>query len=146
GVGNTTQPPVSVTLGSAYPVDVSGTLTLSFNSAFGGGDDMKKFSNGSRTVGFTVPAGSTQATFPNAPNAAVIRGTGAGTITLTATIKAAGTDIPPTPAPTRTIVINPSVPVITGVTIQQISGGINVIVTGYSSTREISSGLFHFTV
>jgi hypothetical protein len=36
--------------------------------------------------------------------------------------------------------------VITSVALQQVTGGINVIVTGYSNTREVSTGLFHFTV
>jgi hypothetical protein len=44
------------------------------------------------------------------------------------------------------VTIDPAVPVITSVTLQQVSGGLNVVVTGYSNTREVSSGGFTFTV
>jgi hypothetical protein len=77
---------------------------------------------------------------------AIVTGTVAGTITLTASMSAGGLDITPSPAPTKTITIAPAVPVITSVTLQQVTGGLNVVVTGYSNTREVSSGTFAFTV
>jgi hypothetical protein len=36
--------------------------------------------------------------------------------------------------------------VISSVALTQVTGGLNVVVTGYSNTREISSGSFTFTV
>ncbi len=144
GLGSTTQPAVSVTLSSPVAKDVTGTLTLSFVSSVGGTDNMIRFSNGALTLNFQIPAGTTTATFPTAPNVAVITGTVAGTITLQVT--ASTSDGINLPAPPQTIVENPARPVITSVTLQQVSGGVSVVVTGYSNTREVSKGLFHFTV
>lgn len=147
GVGTTTQPPVSLTLGAPFPLDLTGVLTLTFASSAGGTDDMVRFiPSGGRTLPFVVPANSTQATFPSAPNAALITGTVAGTITLKASLTAGGQDVTPSPAPTKTITIAPAVPVITSVALTQVTGGLNVVVTGYSNTREVSSGSFTFTV
>jgi len=145
GLGTATQPPVSVTLGAPYPLEITGLITLTFTSSVGGTDDMVRFSNGSRTLEYIVRANQTQATFPTAPNAAIVTGTVAGTITLTATMNAGGQDITPTPPPTKTITIDPAVPVITLVALQQTGGGLTVLVTGYSNTREVSSGTFTFT-
>jgi len=61
-------------------------------------------------------------------------------------MSAGGQNITPSPAPTNTITINSAVPVITSVALQQVSGGINVVVQGYSNTREVSSGSFTFSV
>jgi hypothetical protein len=146
-VGNTTQPGVSLTIGGPYPVDITGVLTLTFASSVGGADGGEaRFSNGTRSLAFTITANTTQATFPTAPNAAVLPGTVAGTITLTASMTASGQDITPSPTPTKTITIDPAVPVITSVTLQQVTGGVSVVVSGYSNTREVSSGSFTFTV
>ena len=48
-----------------FPVPVTGALTLTFLSSVGGGDDdnMKVFSNGLRTLGYSVPAGTTPGDF-----------------------------------------------------------------------------------
>lgn len=147
GLGSTAQPAVSLSTGTPYPLEITGSLTLTFAPLPGGTDGGEaRFSNGTRSLAFTVPANTTQATFPTAPNAAVLTGTVAGTITLTASMKAGGQDITPSPAPTKTITIDSAVPVITSVALQQVSGGITVVVTGYSNTRDVSSGTFSFTV
>jgi Putative Ig domain len=147
GVGGGTQPPVSLTLGSAFPLAISGVMTLNFTSSVGGTDDMVRFNNGQRTLNFTVPQGQTQATFTGVSTAAVVPGTVAGTITVQVTSLTAGdSSILPSPAPSRTITIDSAVPVINSVTVQQSSATVTVVVTGYSNTREISGGLFHFDV
>jgi len=61
-------------------------------------------------------------------------------------MSAGGQDITPSPAPTKTISLDSAVPVISSVILQQVTGGLNVVVTGYSNTREVSSGSFTFTV
>lgn len=137
------QPAVTVTLAGAYPVDLTGTITLTFQSAVGGDDQLIQFTTGGRTVNFTIPAGSTQAVF-SATNVAVQTGTVAGTITLTTTLKAGTTDVTPTPPPAKTIVIDPSAPVLTKVVLNRSSSSIEVLVTGYSTTREITQGTFQF--
>jgi hypothetical protein len=133
------QPQVGIGLASAYPVGISGTLTLTFQSSVGGDDQSVRFSNSSRTVNFTIPAGSTQA-----GAGSLLTGTTAGTIKLTASLQASGTDITPSPAPSKTTVITASAPVISAVALQSSGTTLTVIVTGYSTTRDMVSGLFHF--
>jgi hypothetical protein len=145
-LGNTTQPAVGLTLGTPYPLEITGFLTLSFASAAGGTGEEVRFSNGSRSLEFIVRPNATQAIFPTVQNAAIIPGTVAGTITTTASMSAGGQDITPSPAPTRTITIAAAVPVINSVALQQVTGGVNVVVTGYSNTREVSSGSFTFAL
>src|SRR5262249_21041982 len=110
--GSGQQPPLSITLSTPASVDVTGTLTLTFVSSVGGTDDMIRFSNGQRTIAFTIPAGSTNAVFSPA-NPTILTGTVAGTITLTAS----STSVAGTP---KTIVIDPAVPVIGAVALQQV--------------------------
>ena len=138
------QPQVTISLSGAYPVDVSGTITLTFASSVGGDDQMIQFSNGSRTLNFTVPAGSTQGVFSGVSSASVLTGTVAGSITLTVSLSAGGANITPNPPPTKTIVTSPTVPFIQTVSLVPGTGGFTVVVTGFSSTREVISGLFHF--
>jgi hypothetical protein len=132
------QPQVGVTISSAYPADITGTLTLTFQSSVGGDDQGVRFSNSTRTVSFTITAGSTQASAGS-----LLTGTTAGTITLTASLQSGGSDITPTPAPSKTVVIATSAPVISSVALQASGASLTVIVTGYSTTRDMVSGLFH---
>ena len=144
GLSSATQPAVSLSTNAPYPLEITGFLTLTFGPSADGGE--ARFSNGTRSLEFIVRANETDAIFPTAPNAAVLTGTVAGTITLTTSLSAGGQDITPSPAPTRTITIAADVPAITSVALQQVSGGLTVVVTGYSNTREVSSGSFAFTV
>jgi hypothetical protein len=134
------QPQVNITLSTPFTSDLTGTLTLAFQSSASGDDQTVRFSNGTRTLVFTVPSGATQA-----QAGVVLTGTLAGTITLTASLQAAGKDVTPSPAPGKTIVISPAAPVISSVTFQVSGNNLTAIVTGYSTTREMVSGLFHFT-
>ena len=134
GTGSGQQPNVAVTVSSPAAGDISGTLTLAFTSSTGGDDKLVGFSDGSRSIAFTIPKGSI-----TSPNVTVITGTVAGTITLTAKVLG-------NPDVIRIITIDPAVPVISQVALQQVTGGINVVVTGYSNTRAVSSGSFTFTV
>jgi hypothetical protein len=145
-----------VSISNAYPLAINnGKLTLAFASSVGGDDQMVRFSSGTCVVNgsshtcttpFAIPAGSTQASFSTGANVAVITGTVAGTITVTAQfIDAAGNDVTPSPAPTSTMVVNATVPGTPAVKITSPSPGtLNVTVTGFSSTRDMVSGLFHF--
>ena len=134
------QPQVNISLSTPFTSDLTGTLTLAFQSSAGGDDQTVRFSNGTRSLVFTVPAGNTQA-----QAGVMLTGTLAGTITLTASLQAAGKDVTPSPAPSKTIVISPGAPVITSVTFQASGSSLTAIVTGYSTTRDMVSGLFHFT-
>lgn len=138
------QPPMTISIASPYAVDISGTVTLAFQSSAGGDDQLVQFASGGRTAGFTIPAGSTQASFSGKPTLPFLTGTVAGTITLTLNFTASGTDITPNPPPTKTYSTNPTVPFISQVTLEQTPGGVTVVVTGFSSTREVASGTFTF--
>lgn len=135
GTGSGQQPGIGLSISAPTTGDLNGTLSLAFVSSVGGDDQTVRFApSGSRSIAFTIPQGRT-----TAPNATVITGTVAGTITLTASV-------PGNPDVINTIVIAPAVPVISSVALQQVTGGINVVVEGYSNTREVSSGSFTFTV
>ena len=138
---------MTVALSSPYSAALTGTLSVSFQSAVGGNPtEVTLFTSaGSFTsLAFNIAAGSTTAVFPNAP--VLDTGTVAGTITLTATLATAGgAPITPSPTPaTETIAIAPSAPVIQSVTFSNTAGSLAVVVTGYSTTREMVSGLFTF--
>jgi hypothetical protein len=139
------QPAVSLTLGSAFPAALTGTLSVSFQSATGGNPTEVQFitsGGGSTSANFSIGAGSTNAVFSGNPVLAT--GTVAGTITLTASLSANGVNVTPSPAPTQTITIAPSAPVIQSVNFSNTGSGLSVTVTGYSTTREMVSGLFTF--
>jgi hypothetical protein len=137
------QPTLSLQLASGYPLPLTGNITLTFASAQGNVDDPAiQFSTVGRTVPFTVPAGSTSAVFP--ANLSIDTGTVAGTITLALSFQAGGQDVTPSPAPTRTITIAAAAPVITAVTAQRTSSGIEVDVTGYSTPRSMTGATFQF--
>jgi len=148
------QLPVTVAIGTAYPVAISGALALTFapsvTPSTGVDDQMIQFASGSVcttgvphtcTINFTIPAGSTTPTFAAGANPTIITGTTAGTITLTTGLAVNGVSISST---TKTIVNTSGVPFISSVSFQQTPGGITVTVVGFSSTRDMVSGLFHF--
>jgi hypothetical protein len=148
-VGTTTQPAVSLSTGASYPLEITGFLTLTFTSSVGSPDGLEaRFSDGTRKLFFVVRPNTTQGLFTTVSNGtpAILPGTVAGVITLTVSMNAGGQDITPSPAPTTTITAVAAVPVINTVTLQQVTGGVSVVVTGYSNTREVSSGSFTFTV
>jgi hypothetical protein len=144
--GYSQQPAMTITLASAYSVDITGTVTLAFVSAVGGDDQMIQFVSPvtGRTAPFTIAAGSTQASFSGKSSLMFSTGTVAGTTTLTLEFTASGTDITPAPAPKTTYITNPTVPFISNVTLSQTTGGVTVVVTGFSSSRDMTSGSFVF--
>ncbi len=63
------QPELDVQLSSAYSLDITGSITLTFNSnAVNLSDDPSiQFSTGGRTLAFTIPAGQTSASWDSPP-------------------------------------------------------------------------------
>jgi hypothetical protein len=156
------QPGISVSLANPYPVDITGTLSLTFVSAVGVDDTNVQFSTGGRQVQFTIKAGDTAASIFQQPPAAgqttpttpasppqtslsLVTGTTAGNITLSAKAAASGSDITPSPAPVLTAQVPKLAPVITHLTMTAITGGVNISVSGYSTTREVQQGALQFT-
>lgn len=143
--GPAQQPAMTISLASAYAVAITGTATLTFASSVGGDDQTIQFGSGGRAVSFTIAVGSTQASFSGASSVEVLTGTVAGTITITLDLMASGTNVTPTPAPTATITL-----ITTPAFIQTVvfgastPGAFTVVVTGFSTTRDMTTGLFHF--
>jgi hypothetical protein len=141
-----TQPVLGIAIPNAYPLDVTGQVTLTFTPDPPSPDGQEVvFTTGGRTVNFTVPANTTQAVFSGA-TPGVQTGTVSGTITLTLKLTAAGIDVTPSPAPTTTLVIPKSAPVIRTATVSGVtSSGFNLAVVGYATSREMVSATVTFT-
>ena len=134
------QPTVGLALTTPYPLAVQGTLRLSFVSSVFADDPAVQFSNGSRTVNFTIPANSTRAAFNGgAATVALQTGTTAGDIIITPSFgTAAGLDLTPATADTLTFNMPRTVPEILSATISsQTLTSFSVLISGYSTTRSI---------
>ena len=140
-----TQPALGITIPSAYPLAITGTVTLTFAPDAPSPDGQEVvFTTGGRTVGFTVPANTTQVAFSGA-TPAVQTGTVSGTITLTLKLTAAGIDVTPSPAPSTSLKIAKAAPVIKTATVTRTSTGFNLVVVGYATSREMVSAAVTFT-
>jgi sugar lactone lactonase YvrE len=136
------QPGLTFQLQQAYPVDLVGTITLLFTPDPGNPNDPQvQFSGGGTTYTFTLPANTT-----TTPPIMVQVGTISGTVSLTLQLNtAAGVNVtPPTLAPIS-IVVPKVAPTISKVSFTTSGNTLTVLVTGYSSTREIQSAVFNFT-
>jgi hypothetical protein len=143
------QPPVVLSIGGTpFPYAVFGTVTVGFVSAVGGINSLVTFSNGTPTTTFSIPANTNNAIINNGN---VLTGTQAGTITLTAaqfTDRYGNVLTPQSNNPVSyTVAAGP--PVITNVTVSTnpppSTTGFTLIVTGYSTTRDMTSAAFTFT-
>src|SRR5581483_5149949 len=122
----------------------------------GPNDSTIQFANGTRTVIFNIPAGSTAATFPGSGGSSTAQvqlqtGTTAGSIVLSlSNVTAAGVDITPSPAPSATSQIAAAAPVISSVQVIRNAdtttgckaSQICLEVTGYATAREVTQGVF----
>ncbi|HVN04527.1 MAG TPA: putative Ig domain-containing protein [Bryobacteraceae bacterium] len=134
----------TLALGAAYPTAINGQLTLTFQPeaslASPADDPSIQFSAGGRTLSFSIPANST------APvSFALQTGTVAGTITLAVSWQSGGVSLPAPAALNQTIQIAPAVPAITALSASTTSSGFQIVITGYSNTRELSQATLQFT-
>ncbi|MFB3779235.1 MAG: putative Ig domain-containing protein [Bryobacteraceae bacterium] len=139
------QPSFDIQLSSAYSLPITGTITLTFipDAVTPSDDPAIQFSSGGRTLNFSIPAGQTRAFPATAP--ALQTGMIAGRIDLTLKISAAGQDITPTPAPTRSVQIARTAPRIVSVQIaDRTSTGFSLRITGYSTPRQVTQAVFSF--
>ena len=140
---------VGVTLGSAYPVNLTGKLILAFASDFFADDPAIQFAQGGRVLSFVIPAGSTRALFGvNVNDVRLQTGTVAGVITLGATFatEAGNINLTPTTAPATTIIVRPGPPRIRSVQLSaKTTTSFTILVTGYATTRNVNQLAFTFT-
>ena len=144
GLPDTTAPAQQYTLlvatGSAYAAPITGQAILSFSPDTGPADRTMQFSTGGTTAAFDIPTGSTTASAP----LAIQTGTVSGTITISLRLAAGGIDIPPIPAPTITAQVARAAPFIRDVQVNRNGSTINIVVTGFSTSREVTQALFAF--
>jgi len=134
---------LQVSLANAYPVDISGQAILTFSPASGPSDNTVQFAAGGTTASFTIPAGST--TPVGGAPLALQTGTVAGTLAISLRFQAGGVDITPTPAPSITAQIAKAAPVITKLQSSVSGSTLNVVVTGYSTARQVTQAVFTFS-
>jgi hypothetical protein len=130
---------------SAYPLAITGLVTLTFTPDSPSPDGQEVlFTTGGRTVGFTVAANTTQVVFSGATPGVQV-GTVSGTITLTLKLTAAGIDVTPSSVTPTTLKIAKAAPVIKTATVTRTTGGFNLVVVGYATSREMVSAALTFT-
>ncbi len=156
GVHSTSAPTqqlnVGIQLANPTPSALQGTLQLGFTPSVAGlpagyMDPALQFSAGGRTLQFTIPAGATGV--PVLTGGTIQQGTVAGTITVTLTsLTSGGVNAMPPTAVTASATILPLPPVITAnsVKITNLTAtGFDVVLTGYSTTRDMTTATFTFT-
>ncbi|MFL6417676.1 MAG: putative Ig domain-containing protein [Bryobacteraceae bacterium] len=144
-VAPNSQPSVGIVPSSAFPVDLAGTLTLTFNSTAGADDQMIKFvANSSRTLQFTIPANTTNVVVEN-NNSQLQAGTTAGTITVTPALQTVGQTVSPA-LESKTITIPAAPPQFVGQATATRSGanGLLVTLSGFCTARQVVTAAFSF--
>lgn len=139
------QAPLGLETDQIYPVEIAGSLELSF---YGGPGDIVdpalQFTGGGRTANFRIPAGQMQAQFAQ-PTLMLQSGTVAGLITVSATVRVSGAAITlPVPL-TRQAQVPRQAPVITSAALERRAGGFELTILGFSSTREMVEAVIDYT-
>jgi hypothetical protein len=132
---------ISLTLSEGYPLDLTGTLTLTTEGSLGS-DPAVQFATGGRTVDFTIPAKSTSANFAGQGSELPVQtGTVAESVTLTPKfVTAGGTDVTPSSPATLQFTIPSEAPVLVSATVaDETANSFALVLTGYSTTRSLSS-------
>ncbi|MEK7409038.1 MAG: choice-of-anchor D domain-containing protein [Acidobacteriota bacterium] len=142
------QPAVGLTLDAPYPIALSGTLTLAFNSDVFSNDPAVQFATGGRTINFTIPANTRNAVFQqNLTQVRIQTGTVAGTITLTPSFATdGGINLTPATPATLSLTVPQLAPRLLSVALSaKTAGGITLLVTGYATGRSVTQMDFQFT-
>ncbi len=147
GAGGATGPaqqiPISVLIAEPYPVDIAGSLSLTFESNAFSNDPSIQFSRGGRSATFRIPAGQTQALFPNGSSSIRFQtGTVSGTILIAAALETdrGRVDLTPDNPPELMYSVAPAAPELRRAQLGQTNNsGFTVQVIGFSTAREIST-------
>ncbi len=151
GVGAQTdplqQPAATVQIATPYPADLRGVLTLAFLSDSFSDDPAIQFANGTRTVNFTIPAGTTQAVFDQLGRTAPFQtGTVSGRIVLSTSFTVGQVDLTPATAPSLSTMIPAGPPQLTSVRLGNQNGNtFQLLVSGYSTSRSVTQLALQFT-
>ncbi len=144
---SSTGPTATVSLAQAYSLPVTGTITLTNTPNTGDStgqldfaDPRVRFANGNLNFDFTLAPGQKQASVQIAST-----GTVAANITVAvANLAIAGQPVPVVPSP-RTFQVARSLPVLTTACYTGSNNALSATFTGYSTTRQLTSGVFSFT-
>jgi hypothetical protein len=142
------QPAIGLTIASAYPLAVNGTLTLAFNSDVFSNDPAVQFATGGRTVNFTIPANTTRAIFANGANQIRIQtGSVAGTILLTPAVATeSGINLTPATPPAHMLTIAQAAPrILSAIVSAKTANSITLLVSGYATSRSVTQMDLTFT-
>jgi hypothetical protein len=136
------QYPLTITLSSPYPAAITGQAIVSFAPDSGVGDSTVLFASGGTSASFNIPAGSltAQASVP----LALQSGTASGAISIALRLQSGGVDITPSPAPSVSGQIDRAAPIILNAQVVRGSNSISIVVTGYSTAREVTQATFSF--
>jgi hypothetical protein len=144
-----TQPNVGLRLATAYPVALTGTLTLSPVAGNLPSDPTVQFATGGRTVNFRIPANSTDAIFgTQGTQLGLQTGTVAGAISLRPTFAttAGNLDITPETPLTSQFSVGAAAPSLLSIqVVTPTATGFTVQVTGYATTRTLTALNFELT-
>jgi hypothetical protein len=126
-----------------YPADVTATLTLTFtpdapNTVV---DPSVLFPNNTDTETIQIPANSTTVI----PAIDFATGSTAGTITVTITLVADGSDVTPAGLSPKTVTIPQKPPVVSSAVLARTGDMMTISILGLSSTRDMTQATFHFT-
>jgi hypothetical protein len=147
-VGPGTQPNITLTLASPYPVALTGVLTASVTGSLPA-DPSVLFATGANTVPFTIPANSTSAVFGSQGTQIGLQtGTVADTITLSPTfaLQASSLDLTPASPATLQFSIAPAAPTLVAVTLSgETATSLTISVTGFTTSRTLTSWSVQFT-
>ncbi len=140
-------PTITVDAGSVYSLPIQGTLVLTNVPDTGNTegsanrpDPRVRFTNGQTTLNFTIAPGARQVSASIAST-----GTVAATITVAVmNLRIGGSSIAIVPSP-KVFTVRRTIPVITDACFNVKGTGIEAVVTGYSTTRQLSSAVFTLT-
>jgi hypothetical protein len=142
------QPSITLTLASGYPVALSGVLTAAVSGSLPA-DPSVLFATGGLAVPFVIPANTTSAVFGSQGTQIGLQtGTVAGTITLTPSFatQPGGVDVTPAGPATLQLTVAPAAPTLIAIQLTgQTTNGFTISVTGFTTTRALNSWNVQFT-
>lgn len=150
-VGGLTPEDLGLLIPGTEAIELNGVLSISFdvNPAFPDVGDPNVALPMGGSINFFKPAGTTQVEFAGAPLTMFNTGTTAGIIRFVVTLDFNGVDVSPRNQdnePSETTEIPLGAPTIVEVELQNRSGtGFDLIVTGFSTAREVSGLQLQFT-
>ena len=143
------QPSIGLTLAEPYNVPISGNIALNFDSAVFANDPAIQFSNGSRSAAFTIPAGSTRATFANgATQIQLSTGSVAGAITVTPSFaNPDGLNLTPDSPTILRMTVAQSAPRLLNAQVEtKTATGFTLVLTGLATGRNLTGITTKFTL